>query len=168
MSLGKWILWPCKETQMCFSLVMLTKIELLWRCYAITASDWGADNSTSLRDKEYYSSWNMEFDKGLIENCQHFGYCQSACQHLLSSTTREDKVLSQVDLFYHLHVLYLPAKKTTKTNFDRFLTESFASIWQLQLKNTEDKGKGFNLLVTTFICFLLDGKRASDKETRGP
>lgn len=34
---------PGKKTQMCLSLAMLIKIKLFWRCYAITASDCGAD-----------------------------------------------------------------------------------------------------------------------------
>lgn len=39
----EWVPWPWKETQMCFSLAMLIKIQLLWRCYAIIASDCSAD-----------------------------------------------------------------------------------------------------------------------------
>lgn len=40
--------WPWKETQVCFSLAMLLKITLLWRCCAITASDCSADKIESV------------------------------------------------------------------------------------------------------------------------
>lgn len=40
--------WPWKETQVRFSLAVLIKIELLWRCCAITTSDWGADKIASV------------------------------------------------------------------------------------------------------------------------
>lgn len=79
--------WPCKETQMCFSLAMLTKIELLWRCCAIIASDCSVDKiKPVLGDEGHFSFQNMFFHTGVIKRSR--------------STSTEQKTTRSLVLFF--------------------------------------------------------------------